>query len=361
MVLGMLDSALATAERRLADTDHHGLNLSHQAVDELTLQTNALRRVDQPELRIRTQRPTVHHKVVDLEIRVSPAPATDGQEFLFWIEVKHGADPHGTQLYDYEEDIRFSAADHRRVMVLAPRLFLSEHTGTGSPETKIPETMPLVAWETVARAARDWSRGRALREDERWLLDEYLTYLTEEGLMDEQVFTAEHAFVLAAEPSAAGAVAQVCEYADEYVQKQWGARGKYKTQGKQPAYGRDYWALYERSRHDGSSSDTWRNCSFEWGFRRDTSREDSRNGWVFYAGATFFDKDTPVKAADNASWLVSRSGEDFEYVQDWYWRLWRFHYPEQLLVATDIEGQAELLGKFIVDSFEKLADNEPPN
>jgi len=81
---------------------------------------------------------------------------------------------------------------------------------------------------------------------------------------------------------------------------------------------------------------------------------------VFYAGATFF-ADGPASESDNAAWLAARSGEGFEYLRDaGLWRLWRFHYPEQLLAATSIAKQADLLAQFVADAFRALTDNGPP-
>jgi len=147
----------------------------------------------------------------------APADEPDGETVLVWIEIKHGADPHGTQLDDYEKDIAYCAADHLRVMVLAPQPFVVKHAGRSLPEAQVPETMPLIAWDSAATSIRAWLRNRRPQGAEHWILGEYLRYLTEERLMDDEVLTAEHALALAAEPAAASVVTKICEDAAPYV------------------------------------------------------------------------------------------------------------------------------------------------
>jgi hypothetical protein len=65
--------------------------------------------------------------------------------------------------------------------------------------------------------------------------------------------------------------------------------------------------------------------------------------------------------AGNQAWLSQLAEEGFERVQDWFWRLWRYHYPEQLLLADSLEGQAKSLADWIVESFQILSDRPPPN
>lgn len=291
---------------------------------------------------------------MDLELRFSPRPFQPGETFLFWVEVKHGANVHDTQLTDYETDIRLAHANHRLVIVLAPRQDAGELVG-------VPDTMPVVDWQAVAEVVRRWSKRADLGEVDRFLLTDYLAYLGEEGLMDEELLTAEHAFALRAQPAAEGAVTKLIELADAYVAERWGPRGKVKG-GQRPAYGLDYWAHYDLTPEGGAAaSDTWRSTTFEWGLSTDPCREQPRNAWVFFAGATFYAaKDSPAVVAENADWLAARRKDDFEYVNAWYWRLLRYRYPEELLAATTLDDQVALLGGWVVDSFRRLSAAPPP-
>jgi hypothetical protein len=47
-----------------------------------------------------------------------------------------------------------------------------------------------------------------------------------------------------------------------------------------------------------------------------------------------YDRDDPVKVAENADWLAARRQDGFEHVAIDYWRLCRFLYSEELLAAT---------------------------
>jgi hypothetical protein len=53
--------------------------------------------------------------------------------------------------------------------------------------------------------------------------------------------------------------------------------------------------------------------------------------------------------------------QGFERVQDWYWRLWRFLYPEELLIVESIDEQGKRVGQWVVESFQHLAAAPPPH
>jgi hypothetical protein len=351
VVLRLLESAHTSAEARLRTAASDEIALWDRARRRIASQLQDFREADCPRVRVTTQRTTANHNFVDLEMHFLPALFTPGDDFLFWIEVKHGANVHGEQLFHYEQEI--GGAKHCLAVVLAPRLDMPHLTG-------VPEAMPVIDWQAVARLVRDRRRRASPGSGEYWLLREYEIYLTEEGLMDGEALTTEHALALALEPSAADAVARLCEHASAYVQQHWGAALEQKMSGKNPGYGLGYWASYHRARDGGQGTSNWRDSWFEWGTRRDTSRDEARNGWAFFAGATFENKNSPALVQDNQPWLSERADEGFEYVQEWYWRLWRFLYPQQLLATSDIESQSRKLGEWVVESFDLLADHEPP-
>ena len=308
-----------------------------------------------PRLRVNTQVTTQSKKFVDLELRLRPQPFEPGEDLLVWVEVKHEADVHGTQLTDYVADIELEDADRRLVMVLAPREAAGQLSG-------VPPSVPVMEWQTGAQTIRRWARRPNMGEAERFLLGDYLAYLQEEGLMDDELLTAEHAFVLRAQPAAGAITARLVELTDAYVAAHWGRRLKAKGGEKHPSYGLDYWAHYGLL-PDGSSgaSPTWRSTVFEWGLTLDSARDDARNAWVFFAGATFWvAKDNPGSVTENAEWLSGRRKDGFEYVSAWYWRLNRYRYPEELLAETMLDGQVAALGEWVVKSFRKLSDVPPP-
>jgi hypothetical protein len=212
-------------------------------------------------LRVQTQKTTFSQKFVDLEVRLSPAPFAGGDTQLLWVEVKHGAGSHGSQLRDYLDDIERESADVRHVVILAPR------NAMPTP-ADVPAEILVVEWQAVGRVLDRWRRRRDHGPVQRFLLDQYAAYLLEEGLMDEGRLTAEHAFVLSAQPATADVAATLCELADAHVQMHWGPRGDDAKRGAKPAFGIDYWAHYPR--HAAGSApapDTWGDSTFEWSLR----------------------------------------------------------------------------------------------
>ncbi len=353
IVAVLATAATAATERRLNARGAAEAERSQAALDRLVATRSGVQMLSNPRLRLWTQRTTKSGKFVDLELLVTPQPFAPGKTFLFWVEIKHGAGIHGTQLGDYETDIKSEHADERIVLVLAPRQSLPNLVG-------VPEATPVVEWQVFSDAVRHWSKRPELGEVDRFLLDDYLAYLNEEGLMDAEFLTAEHAFVLSARTEAEQAIAKVMEVADAWVQKHWGQRGK-TAGGKKPVYGPGYWALYPIAARGENPPESWRSTTFEWGLIHDGHRDEPRNAWAFIAGATFsVARDSPASLPENAQWLLAHRQNGFEYVQSWYWRLWRHLYPEELLGATTLDAQAALLGGWVVQSFELLAGAPPP-
>jgi hypothetical protein len=323
-------------------------------LDHLTRLVTSLRGLSSPAVRVATQRTTASGKFVDLELRLEPPPFQPGDRFLFWLEVKHGASVHGTQLTDYLKDIEAEDAGERLVLVLAPRQSIDK---LGD----VPEAMPVIEWQAVADAVRRWAKRPELEPVDRFLLEDYLEYLREEGLMDAEVLTAEHAFVLGAMNEAWQAAGKLIEVADSLVQERWGLRQK-SAGGQKPAYGPDYWAEYFAASGEDEPAATWRSTTFWWGMYPDTYRDEPRNAYVFFSGATFYvAKDNPANLPENLGWRAGMRKHDFESVSSYWWRLWRHLYPEELLVEKTLTDQADRLASWVVGSFELLAANPPPN
>lgn len=179
--------------------------------------------------------------------------------------------------------------------------------------------------------------------------------------MDVELLTAEHAFVISAYNEAEQAIAKLMELTDDFIQDHWGERGT-TAGGKKPKYEPGYWAHYPKAAKGKPEAQTWRSTAFEWSLISDAHRDESRNAFVFVAGATFWAaRDSPATIPENADWVAARRKDGFEYVNSWSWRLWRHRYPEELLGETTLDGQAELLGRWVVESFDLLAKAPPPN
>jgi len=353
LVDAALENAIANADVRLEAQPQARRAPRWRAVREhLAAMRAALQNLENPRLAVQSQLSTRSGKFTDLHIRLAPRPFAAGETLVFWLESKHGAQVHGTQLTDYVRDIKFVEADRHQVLVVAPRQDIAELVG-------VPDTMPVIAWQRVAAVMREWCRKPGVSDVERFLLGNFLLYLTEEGLMDEELFTAEHAFVLAAHPAADDASAKLVEMADDHVGGHWATRGP-TAGGRNPAYGTDYWAHYPVVTK-GRKPARWRSVVFGWGLMQDHLREEPRNGWVFWAGAmAVAARNSPFTVASNQEWMAKRHSEGFEYVPAVSWTLARFKYPEELLAHRIMEDQAQALGGWVVESFNLLAAAPPP-
>lgn len=362
LALDVMDAVLASAatnanERRFDAVDEVESARLELACDSLAVQLKRLRELDRPRLRVDTQVTTASTKFVDLQMVFSPRPFEPGDKFVFWVEVKHGANVHGTQLADYEADIKVADADHRLVIVLAPRQDVGALVG-------VPDLMPVVEWQAVADVVRRWTKRPGISDVERFLLTDYLAYLQEEGLMEQELLTAEHAFVLGAAPAAMNTVANVVKLADAAIAGAWGGRQSAKTRGTKPAYGLDYWGHYGPPATGGAPAPaSWRSANLIWGLGGDQDRAEPRDAYVFYAGATFqASRENPAAVAENGDWLAARRTHGFEYVYyEDYWQLLRFKYPEELLAATTPDEQTQTLAGWVIESFRLLANTPPPN
>jgi hypothetical protein len=298
------------------------------------------------ELHVRTQRSTISGKFVDLDLRFSGE-----KPLLVWVEIKHGAELHGDQLESYAADIVVETTHESRLVLLAPRQSMPP----------APDGVVSVEWQEVGRQLRAFSGRDGIEEKDRWLIGELHDYLKEEGLSDQDAFSPATVFALSAFPAAERTLARLNEIADGYVRAGWGAppKGFLKRSGsQQPNYGVGWWISFPLPGNEDDKS-PWGKAWLEWGVRPDTAREDGRDGLAFFAGATFPTKSNPMFSAKTQPWLAELSDRGFERVQDWYWRLWRYRYPEELMAAPTLENQARVLADWVLESFSTLAGSPP--
>ena len=123
---------------------------------------------------VTTQRSTVSGKFVDLELRFSGE-----RPLLLWVEVKHGADLHGDQLESYWTDINGETFGERQLVLLAPRQSMPA----------AGENVVAIEWQDVARRLTVFARRAEIDAVDRWLVNELVTYLKEEGLADEDALS----------------------------------------------------------------------------------------------------------------------------------------------------------------------------
>lgn len=316
------------------------------------------RRLRDPHVAVRTQVATPRGRFVDLELLLRPPAGQGGRGVLLWVEVKHGAGLHGDQLDAYVEEIETAhpaAEVGRLVTVLAPR---SGIAGLGA----VPGCVAVTSWQQLAVAIAAFDGG-SLSGEQRFLLGEYLSYLREEGLMDPDGLTASSALALMDANAAGAAAAAICAVADRWIDARWGERGTHLTAGGRaavPAFGLRYWA-HHAPRPTGAHGGLDLNGAWlEWGLRNTRELDyldEARGSWAFVAGITVTGK---AQAHGDRAWMARliSSGFSFVWIGGWY-RMVRLKYPDELLGATTLEGQGELLGRWVVDAFETIAEDPP--
>ncbi len=323
----------------------------------------AVEHLEEPRTLVRTQVTTPKGRFIDMEIWLRPKrPADTVDDVVLWLEIKEGSEIHGNQLDVYLEDIAAHAAAQKAVLLVAPRgeCFVS------SPPLAVAPVDWQAASGVVASAVADQMRT----EVERWLLGQYADYLRQEGLMDPEALDAGLALALMEANEAEEAAGGICEHADAWITSNWSVRTSQATSrgsSAEPAFGLGYWANYEANRPSETASPTWQDAWFEWGLRNTAeldyiNEEDLRGAHVFYAGVTFEAKANPAKAAGNEPWLNTLLSDEF--FATWfggYHRLVRLKYPDELLAQTTLETQGQALGEWVVQAFERLAQNAPPH
>lgn len=295
---------------------------------------------------VRTQRATAGGRFVDLELAFGAPVVPD---LRVWIEIKHGADLHENQLENYLVDLGSEAQDGAMLVLLAPR--------GAMPAVNRPAMA--IEWQAVGRFIASWVKRDGLKSEHQWLLEELLKYLREEGLVDEERLMTAHALELAVRPASERTVARVIEIAHQLVVAGWG-NPESVAGGAKPAFGAGWWASFDPAR-GGTPASGWKNVWFDWTLLHDKARPEPRDSYAFFAGATFKSKkDTALSSPSVGPWLAARGAEGYEYFQEWYWRLWRVLYPEQLLAVESIDEQARLLADWVLKAFSDLSNSPPP-
>jgi hypothetical protein len=303
----------------------------------------ARREIDRPERKDDSQGELIRRLGDEHEQRYLPTRSA----LRVWVEIKHGADLHGDQLANYVKDVSHELQDEWCLILLAPRQSFPENSAGAIP----------VEWQQLARSLQRHVRRPDLSDVGRWLLMQFLSYLKEEGLMDDEALTPAHAFELSARPAAERAVGRIVEIARPIVDAACGEPNNFAKRGQKPAVGVGWWATYPVQ-----GETTWGPAWFEWNLREDGFRPEPRDAIAFFAGITFESaKTAPFAKAGNEAWLASADARGFERVQPWYWAIWRPLYPEQLLTEITIEVQAERLAEWVLASFRELGNSPPPN
>lgn len=346
LVVTMLAFAIADMRMRVEvslDGEADGIE---QRVAELEALFGRVRASAGCGVQIRTQVGTSSGRFVDLEIRLRPDVMRHELDLICWVEVKHGAPVHGSQLEVYELD----APRNGLVLVVAPLQSMPD----------VPLHMPLIPWQRLADFVKTQCRRAQAGSGESFILDAYAAYLKEEELMDDAL-TPTHALALAHYHSAERLLSRLCQLADPEVERQWAGRDAQHSPRGKVKYEHGWWAAYPlQARGADEPAPAWRNSFLEWGLQRDGGRhEDARNTTAFVAGASMYD-DNPVVVEQNAGWVSDLRESGFAVYKGRRQRVWDYLYPEQLLAETTVEGQARYLADWVQRTFERLTLTPPP-
>lgn len=304
--------------------------------------------------RARTQ-VTVDGRFVDLVLSHVDAAGT-AQDL--YVEIKHGSGEHGDQIEAYLERAARTGA---LVALLVP--------GRDAPAiAAVPRPSPVrvTSWQTLARRIRQWAKTAELTAVEQWLIDEYLTYLSEEDLMDPEALTTVHALALAEHGAASAAMRAICARADTWLGTNWGPRGTHSaTTAKPPVpkHGQGYWAHYPSS-HD-KPDERWSPGWLEWGLR-DLSDAQYADDLVdledvlFCAGASFEAADRPSASDTGRAWVETLGRSGFVTFWHGYYRVMRVLSPSDLLRFRSIEDQGDEVGRWAAETFRLLWEHGPP-
>lgn len=300
-------------------------------------------------VRVRTQL-GVRGRFVDLELRFLDPDNGSRLAAVVWVEVKHGITAHDQQLLAYSET---RPKEPGGVVVLAPRWTLPV------PAEQQVGDVPERSWQATARRAQTFEAGKA---HEQWLLDEWLTYLKEEALMELDALGPEHLTALAYKHEAEAALVSVCDEAARVIRTLYGEPDDEERPYGKPAYGLGYWSTIDPQSTDEGA---WGGRYLDWNC---TVAHAALPG--IPAGRVYFNVglSSPKGLPPEAEWRtkVNEALEDtaelsrFQQWTDDYERYHRVALPQDVLRGTSLEEQGSSLGRWISETFTYLIAQGPP-
>lgn len=303
-----------------------------------------------------TQR-TIPHRRVDLELRFRD-PETNSQVAVIWVEAKHGTDPHSGQIPAY----RLYCPQPGAVVLLTTRDRLP-----ADPD-ECPRGVPQRSWHATAQRARQFARRVTLDDPvAAWLLQEWLLYLEEEGLVDPESLGPEHMTALTHYAAAEDALAPLCATAMVTVSASIG-RDVNQLGEDAPRGGLNYWASWGMTDTDHEQP-RWDGAWFDWKIVRSTGLAHGiPAGHVFVmAGLSKpkpgeFTSSAPDWYDDLRRGIASDSGPVvFHRWRGDCERLQRVAYLHQIVRGDTLEQQGRELGAWIIETFETLREHGPPH
>jgi hypothetical protein len=304
---------------------------------------------DQTWVEVATQVPS-NERCVDLELRFGPHDRASVDDVRVWVEVKHGTDPDRGQLAAYHEKLAESGA----VVLLAPGASLPYPTGG-----EVPATVPQRSWERVGQVCARLASSTSHEEVQQWLLQQFVVYLREEGLMGVEPIGPEHLTALAYSHQAEGALKVICGQAKGYVEQHWEG-----VPGGEDKPGIPYGVWYGWPRAPSGPADSF----LDWVVARASGNQPiPHDGAVFFMAGLNVARGREFATSDHErAWQRAlEEGKEIDgrlvSFQRWrgnHERLHRLAYPHEVLTGSTVAEQGTALGRWIVETFDLLGN--PP-
>lgn len=320
------------------------------------------------EISVTTQRRTSAGDYVDVELRFGEVVQPS---LVVWLELKWNAPlgPNQMERYRYALDIiaRWTGAQTRLALIAARAVDVPED---------LPEGCVGLTWQDISRSMKASVQG--VDETESLLVTDFTNYLEEHQLATTGGFTAADVVALDQYSDTVARLRGLITMVDSALGSQLthvGGDGP-RVQNDAP-WALEFFRLYQpdtkallpegQSGAAASPLPGWAeyNVKFEWHFRWDAARGSRERGiQAFAAGVVCLDDQNLFGAADYKQWLQNLAAADVEYVRGaakpFLYYLLRFLYPAELVKAFDLPEQGDMLTKWVLDSFELLAQNPPP-
>jgi hypothetical protein len=287
--------------------------------------------------------------IIDIALRFGDPGYPD---VLLWVEVKHGAGPSGvTQFAKYRDELRASASARRReLLVLAPASFNAaayDLVKVGTEDGR--GTVLWTSWQDTYATLSNWETDDPVG---RWLIDEFLLYMEEEGLAERAITTndveALRRLVEIAEADAA--IERVQRRAGDLIATAWG------SPTKRPRYELDSWVIHACAPAGEAAPPAWSESDFRWGWE---SPGEPGEAPTFWAGASC-GPEGPLNDSTHEPWI---SGMEAEGFLPWHDRhehwLGRTLNLERLAAMSTAAEQADALSEFVLETFRSLHRTPP--
>lgn len=284
-------------------------------------------------VRVSTQRPVFgngRRGFVDLEVVASTEDRSGAmRDHVVWIEVKHGSDLSGDQLETYLEAAQ-KEEETPRLLLLASRY--------ADLDRVLPDFVRR-SWQEVAASLKR-AEPPADSSASSWLWRQYLRFLDEEELMDEDRLSIESVYAMNHYLAVDRAVESIVRRAIPSVEERWGPQ----TEGSKRVRGLGLWQHFEWNREVPG----WRHMEFM--VVPGVHLSDPTSGYVFFAGLTYAISRDPFPDEADSTFLLP----GFEVWRDDWGRRMRTLRPETLLQSDDPDTQAKTLADWIVGTFQSV-------